>query len=123
MDLQQIVERLWKEREVIGNAPVAFVLSLLALGAILFALFQWRYSDRLDSLEGRIKLKDDLIASYKTKLDGASPDQAKERIVALEARCSELRIRNADDIVNALREAGYTATADGGFAKLPKDPH
>jgi hypothetical protein len=61
---------------------VAAVLFLC--GATYFAA-QWRYAGSIETLEHRLKLRDDRIAEFDRKLSGASPDEAKAKIDSLEA--------------------------------------
>jgi hypothetical protein len=68
-----------------ANLPTFFVILVLIIGAIWW-IMNWRYGDLLASKNGQIELQDRQLADYKQKLDGASPDQAKSKIDALERR-------------------------------------
>jgi hypothetical protein len=66
-----------------ANLPAFFVILVLIIGAVWWVL-DWRYSGILASKNGQIELQDRQLADYRQKLDGASPDQAKAKIEALE---------------------------------------
>lgn len=62
-----------------------FTVALSILGYVIWKVVVWRNAGPLELMEQRLKLRDDEIADYKRKLGGASPDQAKGRLEALEA--------------------------------------
>jgi hypothetical protein len=74
-----------------ANVPTFVVLAALMFGAIWW-LMDWRYGGIITGRDGIIANKDSEIIllrgqrdDYKDKLSGATPDQAKARIDALEA--------------------------------------
>jgi hypothetical protein len=68
-----------------ANIPTFFVIVVLIFGAV-WGLMDWRYGAIVASKSGQIELQDRQLADYKQKLDGATPDQAKAKIDALERR-------------------------------------
>jgi hypothetical protein len=66
-----------------ANLPTFFVILVLMVGA-LWIVFSWSYGSVITSKNGQLELQDRQLADYKQKLDGASPDQAKAKIEALE---------------------------------------
>jgi hypothetical protein len=66
-----------------ANLPTFFVIVVLIIGAVWW-LMDWRYGAIVASKTGQIELQDRQLADYKQKLDGASPDQAKAKMEALE---------------------------------------
>ena len=66
-----------------ANLPTFFVILVLMVGAV-WIVVNWSYSGVLASKNGQIELQDRQLADYKQKLDGASPEQAKAKIEALE---------------------------------------
>lgn len=85
------------ELGVIAQAPVSFGLALAVLTIIIWRALAWRHLGTLDSLEGRNKLQADQIADYKSKLSGASPDEAKARLDALEIQVRALSPRRLSE--------------------------
>jgi hypothetical protein len=66
-----------------ANLPTFLVILVLITGAI-WVVFNWSYGAILASKNSQIELQDRQLADYRQKLDGASPDQAKAKIEALE---------------------------------------
>lgn len=106
--LKSIWERAANEGGVVAGAPILFAGSALFLTAIasfgIWNAIGWSYQAKLDgqlatvgSLNDRLKLKDDQIADYKEKLNGATPDEAKKRIEALEIQLKALSPRRLSE--------------------------
>jgi len=66
-----------------ANLATFFVILMLMLGAVWIVL-NWSYGTIIASKNGQIELQDRQLADYKDKLHGATPDQAKAKIEALE---------------------------------------
>lgn len=115
-----VVERLQKEWPVIQQAPFSFTLIAIALLALTWAAASWLYRHQIGNLKERIGLKDDLITDYKRKLDGATPDEARERLDALEMLVGHLRPRELTQrqaLIVAQNLDGYAGkTAGVGYA-------
>lgn len=92
--MDSIVKYILPELNVIRQAPVSFLLCLACLAVIIWRLISWRYSSVIGSYEARNKLQADQIADYKNKLSGASPDEAKARLDALDATVAKLASRS-----------------------------
>jgi hypothetical protein len=75
-----------------ANLPTFFVILVLIICAVWW-IMGWRYGDLLASKNGQIELQDRQLAAYKQKLDGATPEQAKSRIDALEAQLNPITAR------------------------------
>ena len=90
----QLIEHLRKERSQVRKAPVAFATAMALVGGLALGAAALLYSYRLDSLNERLRLKDDQLADYKTKLAGATPEEAKARLQALEDQVQRLSPRH-----------------------------
>lgn len=66
-----------------ANLPTFFVILVVLIGAI-WVVMNWSYGAVIASKNGQIELQDRQLSDYKQKLDGATPDQAKAKIEALE---------------------------------------
>src|ERR1700722_2426786 len=66
-----------------ANLPTFFVILVLMIGAV-WIVVNWSYSSVLASKNGQIELQDRQLSDYRDKLKGATPEQAKEKIDALE---------------------------------------
>ncbi len=75
-----------------ANLPLFAVILVLMIGAFWF-MFSRGYGIIIASKNSQIELQDRQLADYEQKLDGASPDQAKARIDALEARLASVEPR------------------------------
>jgi len=83
---EQFVQYVLGEVRLIAEAPLVFGAAVLFLGAIIWAALRWRYS-------GIIEHRNHIIALYKARLDGATPDQAKAKMDSLEGQVTSLKNR------------------------------
>ena len=83
---EQFVRYILGELRLIAEAPLVFGAAVLFLGAIIWAALRWRYS-------GMIERGNHVIALYKARLNGATPDQAKAKIDSLEGQVASLKNR------------------------------
>lgn len=102
MDLEQLIERLAKEWVVIHEAPISVVAISVLCVAVAWAALRWQYGARL-------ALRDDEIAAYRRKLDGASPDEAARKIAALEKRLDSLTPVPIEELRKDLKHAEAVA--------------
>src|SRR4029077_20750334 len=70
---------------IMANLPTFFVLLALIIGAV-WVVINWSYSSILAGKNTQLETQDRQIADYKEKLGGASPDQAKAKLDALEEK-------------------------------------
>lgn len=83
---EQLVQYVLGEVRVIADAPLVFGAAVLFLGAIIWAALRWRYSSMIEH-------RNRIIALYKARLDGATPDQAKAKMDSLEGQVVSLKNR------------------------------
>jgi hypothetical protein len=83
---EQFVQNVLGEVRLIAEAPLVFGAAVLFLAAIIWAALRWRYS-------GIIEHRNRIIALYKARLNGATPDQAKAKIDSLEGQVISLKNR------------------------------
>ena len=100
--IDNIKTYLFDELDVLIGAPFTFVLGFSASASLVWLALSWRYGGVIETLKARIAARDDQIAEYKSKLAGATPDQARALIDALEARLRRLEPRRINPEV--LRE-------------------
>jgi hypothetical protein len=84
--LEQFVQYVLSEVRLIAEAPLVFGAAVLFLGAIIWAALRWRYS-------GIIEHRNRIIALYKARLNGATPDQARAKMDSLEGQVASLKNR------------------------------
>jgi hypothetical protein len=68
--------------------PKTFALMTAVIITIVWLIVNYSYSTILSNKNSQIELQDRQLSDYKQKLDGASPDQAKAKIEALERTIS-----------------------------------
>ncbi len=83
---EQFVQYVLGEARLIAEAPLVFGAAVLLLGAIIWAALRWRYSHIIEQ-------QNHIIALYKARLNGATPDQAKAKIDSLEGQVVSLKNR------------------------------
>ena len=83
---EQFVQNVLGEVHLIAEAPLGFGAAVFFLGAIIWAMLRWRYS-------AMIEQRNRIIALYKARLDGATPDQAKAKMDSLEGQVFSLKNR------------------------------
>ncbi|WP_156114391.1 hypothetical protein [Paracoccus sanguinis] len=83
MEILEIITENWA---AIVEEPVAFiaVAFICANGGFIFAYIIFRH--QLMAAEQHLRLKDDQLADFRVKTKSANPDQAGERLAALERR-------------------------------------
>lgn len=101
-DLLTAIKDNW---EVIAEAPAPFAVWVLVVTPAIWGIVNWANDKRISDLNSRMLLKDDIIAEYRRKLDGATPQQAHDRIENLEARIANMEasplaaLKNADGVI------------------------
>ena len=86
----EVKKNLLDQWAVIETAPAIFIMAVLLLSVLIWAAMKWAYSARIENKDSVIELQNAQIGDYKQKLNGASPDEAKARIDALENRLQQL---------------------------------
>jgi len=94
---------------LIAVAPLIFGAAVFFLGAIIWAVLRWRYSTM-------IAQRNRIIALYKARLDGATPDQAKAKMDSLEGQVRSLKNREWPKLAPA-------AVTDFEKVLAPQGPH
>jgi hypothetical protein len=70
-------------------APVPFLLVVGIVGIVIWRFLSHHYSGRLSAKDDLLTLRQAQLDDYKEKLSGASPDEAKARLDALEQRIED----------------------------------
>lgn len=111
------------EASVIADAPLIFAMAVLASATVVWWLVNLRFGGIIDSQKERLQARDEKIAEYKAKLEGAEPEEARAHIKDLEARLARLEPRRLSEaqrkaMVHCLRAAqgAVSIAADGACA-------
>src|SRR5262249_60686968 len=87
---ESLIKYVLGEMRVIADARLVFATALLVAGMAIYWVMDWRYVAILSNRDSEIALLKSQRDDYKDKLGGASPDQARARIDALESRLAQL---------------------------------
>ena len=79
----RIIDRLVADARVIRRAPEAIVLVGIIVFGVSYPSFQRIHRKRVAALNDGIASQDRLLADYRTKLKGATPDEAATQIERL----------------------------------------
>ena len=91
-------DRVRKNASVIVGAPEAFALmAIIVFGISYFALEQF-HRERLDVVNGRVASQGALLTEYRTKLKGATPEEAANQIAQLKITLGDIQTR-LDNVV------------------------
>jgi hypothetical protein len=90
MDFGGAAQTIWNQFEAAARAPIP----LLAAAIVVWIVIRWhargQFRRRIDNLQSLANLREAQLQDYKDKLNGASSDQAKARMDALESRLDEV---------------------------------
>jgi hypothetical protein len=95
--MESIIKYVVGELSTIAHAPVAFIAAILILGTAAWWALDWRYSGIIANRDAELSSAKVQRDDYKDKLQGATPDQAKARIDALEARLANVEPRRLNN--------------------------
>lgn len=110
--ITRIVDRAIANARVIRGAPEAVVLvGIITLGVSYFA-FQHFHPERVGALNDRIASQERLLTDYRTKLKGATPDEAATQIEKLTSLLAETQ--------KSLSEAKNKPISVGNLSRDPR---
>ncbi len=106
------------ESAVIVQSPWSFAICLLVVAGVIYAVLRSMKAQEIGDLHSRLALRKDEIEAYRRQLDGASPEQAKARLDALEATVARLQPRRLsaeqqDGIRSAIASSPSVVTIGG----------
>src|SRR5713226_8615668 len=95
-----VIKYIVGESRTLRNAPASAIAIILGVFSVVWIAMDWRYAGIIANRDGIIASREatiNLIAiqrdDYRDKLGGASPDQAKSRMDALENANASLSAR------------------------------
>ena len=117
-DEDRTMDPLWdkflREWHVIKQAPMSFGVAVAVAVLVIWGVFSWNYSGRLETKEATIEYQRTLIDDYRQKLQGASPDQAAGKIENLEREVAALK-------KEATATAGRLKSSQGPWRLTPEE--
>jgi hypothetical protein len=94
----RIGDRVMANARGVGGAPVVFVLSGIMTLGLCYLVLQEFHREQLAVLNDRIASQEGLLSEYRTRLKGATPEQAAAQIVQLTNQLGD-----TEKILNELR--------------------
>jgi hypothetical protein len=76
--------KLLEQWAVVTAAPIPFAIAVVVAAGLIWLAVGWSYSAVLSGKSAQIELQDRQLADYRDKLKGATPEEAKAKIDALE---------------------------------------
>ena len=76
--------KLLEQWAVVTAAPIPFAIAVVVAAGLIWLAVGWSYSTVLSGKSAQIELQDRQLADYRDKLKGATPEEAKAKIDALE---------------------------------------
>src|SRR5687767_13248161 len=84
---------LRRQLRAVASAPVLFVGAVLVLVAVVWGILHLSYRTILSNKDRHIAAIERRIAAYRDAVSGATPDEARRRIDAMELELKTLRLR------------------------------
>jgi hypothetical protein len=91
--MDTFVKYILGELRMIADAPVSYVVAVVATALLIWWAMEWRYSGVISNRDSEINVIKTQRDAYREKLSGASPDQAAQRIDSLTREVANLRAR------------------------------
>ncbi len=114
---EQFIQSVSSEADLVAKTPFVFSATVLLLGLIIWATLRWRYAKM-------IEYRNRIIALYKARLNGATPDEAKAKMDSLEGQVLSLKNREWPKLAPAAVADFEKVLASQGshvVAVLPQD--
>ncbi|MBV9883001.1 MAG: hypothetical protein JO276_08340, partial [Sphingomonadaceae bacterium] len=90
MDFEAWAQSVWSQFAAVARVPIPFLAALIVSWIVIRWHARQQLRNRIGNLQVLADLRDAQLQDYKDKLDGASADQAKARMGALESRLYEV---------------------------------
>lgn len=78
------IVKLFEQWAAVTAAPIPFTIAIVIAATVIWFVIGWIYGGVVASKNAQIELQDRQLADYRDKLKGATPDEAKAKIDALE---------------------------------------
>ncbi len=88
-----VIDWFKSEWETLVSAPATFVISALIFAFVGYLFKQILSQSKIETLEERLRLSAEKNLDFQQKLEVKSPDEAKQKIEALEARLIEFEAK------------------------------
>ena len=93
--MAEALEELKREAKAVSSAPIFVGALTMVLIVLIWFVVHWSYRSVLSNKNSYIASLERRVADYRETLNGASPEQARRRIEAMELELKTLHIRLA----------------------------
>jgi len=80
-----------QEWSLIGAAPISFVIALVVVILVVWAILHWFYRRMLSGKDIQIEVLQSRLADYRNALEGASPREAAYKITQLKGKLEAVK--------------------------------
>ena len=80
-----------QERSLFSAAPISFVIALVVVIIVVWAILHWFYRRMLSSRDMQIEVLQNQLANYRNVLEGASPREAAYKIAQLKGKLEAIK--------------------------------
>jgi hypothetical protein len=87
------LEDLRREAKVVAAAPILFAGIVAVAAVVIWGVLHWSYQATLSAKDRHVAMLERRVAAYRESASGATPDEARRRIEALETELKTLRLR------------------------------
>ena len=101
---------------VIQQAPWIFGIWTVVVVSAAWAFVSHLKANTIETLEARLRLRDDRISEYERKLPAASPDQARALFDALEKKIEAMKPKAVQRNPNNLYQLGEAVATEAAGA-------
>ena len=115
--MSDFIDTIRKEWTVISGAPWSLAAIILVVGAVIVGFSEWIHSAEISGKDATIEAQKAQINSYKDKLSGATPDEAKAKMADLKSRLAKVGSGPAPEETKSLRDQVSTLTQQLSQAK------
>lgn len=91
--MEEAPQGLRQQMSAVASAPLLLAVAVLVIGAVVWGILQVSYRTVLSNKDRHISMLERRVAEYRDVVGGASPDEARRRIEAMEAELKTLRLR------------------------------
>jgi hypothetical protein len=88
-----LVEKFVAQLAIVQTVWLPFLVAVLVVGILVWRAVDYAYSTRLSNADSTKELLERQLQEYRDKLSGATPDEARARMDALEARFEAIEPR------------------------------
>ncbi len=85
--------RIRQEAAAITSAPIAFTVIVLVAGAVMWTVVHLSYGAHISAKNTQIAFLERRLAEWRDRMSGMNADEARARLVALEAQLKTLQLR------------------------------